>query len=101
MERTIDYLSATMSAASFYAVELVRFAADGISAFESRTILRPESHKPGSKRAVATNEPASWNKLKTIPTAKHFRSCWKSVTDWGCSFPGVRQVRLFGYRLQY
>lgn len=56
MERTVEYLSATMSAASFYAVELVRFAADGISAFESRTILRPESHKPGSKRAVATNE---------------------------------------------
>lgn len=47
MERTVEYLNATMSAARFYAVELVRFAADGISAFESRTVLEPE---PGSTR---------------------------------------------------
>ncbi len=45
MEQTVEYLNATMSVARFYAVELVRFAADGISAFESRTVLKSE---PGS-----------------------------------------------------
>lgn len=50
MERTIEYLNATMSVASFYAVELVRFAADGISAFESRTVLKPELRRVDEPR---------------------------------------------------
>ena len=39
--KTIDYLNATSGGSRFFAVELVRFVADGISAFESRTLLRP------------------------------------------------------------
>jgi hypothetical protein len=56
MERTVEYLNATMSAARFYAVELVRFAADGISAFESRTVLEPEPRTTSPERTVM-NEP--------------------------------------------
>jgi hypothetical protein len=52
MERTVEYLNATMSRARFYAVELVRFAADGLSAFESRTVLRPALQSSGSPREV-------------------------------------------------
>jgi|ERR687883_685515 hypothetical protein len=35
MERTVDYLNSLASHARFYAVEIVRFATNGISAFES------------------------------------------------------------------
>ncbi len=55
MERTVEYLNATMRVASFYAVELVRFAADGISAFESRTVLKPEMRGTSAERET-TNE---------------------------------------------
>lgn len=41
MERTVKYMNAVMPSARFYAVELVRFDANGFSAFESRTILKP------------------------------------------------------------
>lgn len=50
LERTVEYLNATMSPARFYAVELVRFVADGISAFESRTVLKPEPRSTSSER---------------------------------------------------
>lgn len=41
VERAIDYLNATMSGARFYAVEIVRFHGEALSAFESRTVLKP------------------------------------------------------------
>ena len=56
MERTVEYLNATMSSARFYAVELVRFAADGFSAFESRTVLKPEPNSSDSGAVARTNE---------------------------------------------
>jgi|SRR5581483_5454252 len=40
--RTIEYLNKTMPAARFYAIELVRFGDSALSAFESRTVLKPE-----------------------------------------------------------
>ena len=63
MERTVEYLNATMSAARFYAVELVRFAADDVSAFESRTVLKPVRRSPGSERAT-TNEAQFLEQIK-------------------------------------
>jgi hypothetical protein len=45
--RTVEYLNATMPAARFYAVELVRFGDAALSAFESRTALKPPP--PNSK----------------------------------------------------
>lgn len=55
IERTVEYLNTAMTDARFYAVELVRFAADGISAFESRAVLKPELRSTHPER-VATNE---------------------------------------------
>ncbi len=43
MERTVAYMNATMLGARFYAVELVRFAANNLSAFEARTLLKPSA----------------------------------------------------------
>ncbi len=56
MEQTVEYLNAAMSSARFYAVELMRFTADGISAFESRTVLKPEPHTLSSREATFVNE---------------------------------------------
>lgn len=42
MERTMDYLNSITPAVSFWAVELVRFTGDGMSAFETRTLLKPK-----------------------------------------------------------
>ena len=44
MERTVEYLNASMPTARFYAVELVRFsvgATGSLAAFEARTVLKP------------------------------------------------------------
>ncbi len=43
VERTIDYLNATTSTARFYAIELVSFTGDGLTAFEARGLTRPRS----------------------------------------------------------
>lgn len=56
MERTVEYLNATMRGARFYAVELVRFSAENLSAFESRTVLKPESHGSGSTQRARADE---------------------------------------------
>ena len=56
MEQTVEYLNATMSNARFYVVELVRFAADSLSAFESRTMLKPPSQTQSSKSSRVVND---------------------------------------------
>jgi hypothetical protein len=42
MERTITYMNHALSSSRMYGVELVRFVGSGLSAFESRTVLKPE-----------------------------------------------------------
>ena len=42
MLKTVEYLNAKMQDAQFYAVELVRFTGGSISAFEARTVLKPQ-----------------------------------------------------------
>jgi hypothetical protein len=49
---TIRYLNASMPRAQFHAVELVRFAADGYGAYETRHLLGPET-TGGRDRAQA------------------------------------------------
>jgi hypothetical protein len=55
-EQTVEYLNALTQAARFYAVELVRFAADGLSAFESRTVSKPTRRAKDPKPIEYTNE---------------------------------------------
>jgi hypothetical protein len=53
--RTIEYLNKAMPAARFYAVELVRFGDAALSAFESRTVLKPQS-SGGTRPPVRTTD---------------------------------------------
>lgn len=55
MERTITYMNGNSGWSQFYAIELVRFASNGIDAFEARTVLRPADSAPEDQAAV-TNE---------------------------------------------
>jgi len=67
MERTLDYLNSVGSSARFYALEMVRFAASGLSAFESRTVLKPQPRTSGSSDRSAetlTNEAQFLNRVE-------------------------------------
>ena len=44
-KRTLEYLNTVSERSRFYAVELVRFAGDQVSAFESRTVLKPTKRR--------------------------------------------------------
>jgi hypothetical protein len=56
MAHTIEYLNATTGASRFYAIEVVRFGANGINAFEARTVLKPESVVGGGSPPELTSE---------------------------------------------
>jgi hypothetical protein len=56
MARTVEYLNASMGAARFYAVELVYFAADGLTAFESRTVIQPTEPTKAAKQPATLNQ---------------------------------------------
>ena len=55
-ERTIEYLNATMVGARIYTVELIRFSAEGVTAFESRTAIKPEASDTSRSRAESLSE---------------------------------------------
>lgn len=58
MERTVAYLNDVAPQARFYAVELVRFESDGASAFEARTVLKPQTTRAAARQQTALNERA-------------------------------------------
>lgn len=51
MTTTIDYLNATARLSGFYAVEVVRFVGEGLSAFEARTVRGPQPVSPSVSSA--------------------------------------------------
>jgi len=67
VERAIDYLNATMSEARFYAVEVVRFHGDDLSAFESRTILKPTRRRGTTPPPTYTNEEQFFHSVDDEP----------------------------------
>lgn len=56
VERTVEYLNVAMQDARFYAVELVKFSADELSAFESRTVLKPGRRSPNGGPTIPIDE---------------------------------------------
>ncbi len=54
VERSIEYLNAVASGPRFYAVELVRFTGGGLSAFETRTMI-----KPASRDTIRSSQPTT------------------------------------------
>lgn len=55
IERGIDYLNATMKA-RFFGVELVRFVGEGLSAFESRTTIKPPRRNDQPQTTINESE---------------------------------------------
>jgi hypothetical protein len=49
VERTLEYPNAQLPQARFYAVEVVRFGAAGLSAYEVRAVLRPSVRTTGPR----------------------------------------------------
>jgi hypothetical protein len=56
MERTLAYLSGAMTGSRFYSIELVRFDGDGMTAFEARTVIRPEQSRASERERVIQYE---------------------------------------------
>lgn len=86
MERTVEYLNTVMSTVRFYAVELVRFAADDLSAFESRTVLKPTLQSPGSER-VATNEAQLLEQIEAVTYRETLQELLKLCHGLGLLLP--------------
>jgi hypothetical protein len=55
-EQTVRYLNSALQAARFYGVELVRFTGGETSAFEARTILKPERLSSAKSGAGSMDE---------------------------------------------
>lgn len=85
MARTVEYLNAAMAQARVYAVELVRFAAEGVSAFESRTAIKPEAPAGETRRAEPVNEARF---LEQIPDAD-YREALREILE-GCRGLGLQ-----------
>ena len=56
IERTIEYVNAVMPGVHFYAVELVHFSGDNLSAFESRTVVRAAQPPPSGAPSTSETE---------------------------------------------
>lgn len=56
IERTLKYLNAVAPSSRFYAIELVRFTGESASAFEARTVIRPEETGRSARDRVALDE---------------------------------------------
>jgi hypothetical protein len=84
-EQTIAYLNAT-STASFYGVELVRFQGESHTAFEARTIFRPDK---ASRRSASLTSRAEF--METIDDPE-YRSHLEGLLE---------AVEGLGYRLQW
>jgi hypothetical protein len=98
MEQTIEYLNETRGAARFYAVEVVRFGADGIQAFEARTVIKPAARGTtgGGTPPDATSEGAfldavSDEAYRTV-LREFFEVCrgLKLRSEWGTSGASFR-----------
>lgn len=85
VERTVEYLNAIMSTARFYAVELVRFAAGGLSAFESRTVLKPVP-SPGSPRGLILDEARFLEQVEDDAYRKALQQSFKDCHELGLRF---------------
>lgn len=85
MERTVEYLNAITPAARFYAVELVRFVAGGLSAFESRTVLKPVP-PPGPPRGVVLDEVRFLEQVKDDAYREALQGLLKDCRELGLRF---------------
>jgi hypothetical protein len=96
IERTVEYLNATMQGARFYAVELVKFASGALSAFESRTVMAPSRTKGGSGSPASTDETRLLQEMEGETYRDVLRELIEACRglglrfDWGKVGPSIR-----------
>ena len=96
MERAVGYLNATMQSARFYAIELVRFAAADLAAFESRTILKPDLQSNTGNPIASTNEALFLDGIIDSSYREILRPLLATCTglglkiEWGTKGPSIR-----------
>jgi hypothetical protein len=97
LERTLEYLNAQMPQARFYAIEIVKFAANALSAYEARAVLRPSLRTTGPRPPSSqTDEDTFLNSIgdETYRDALHqlFEACrgLDLRFDWGSLGSSIR-----------
>lgn len=85
MERTVEYLNAITPSARFYTVELVRFVAGGLSAFESRTVSKPVP-TPDPSRGVVLDEARFLEQVKDDAYREALQELLKECRELGLRF---------------
>lgn len=94
METTMDYLNTITPTVNFWAVELVRFTGDGVSAFESRTLLKPP--KPTTSSAGRIDEDKLLEKVDDTAYRDTIRELLGAFSgfdlklEWGSSGVSIR-----------
>ena len=84
--KTVEYLNALGSAASFFAVELIPFAGSGFTAFESRTRARP-SQQSRQSRTGYTDEARFLDQVVDEQYRESLRQLFELCRGLGLSIP--------------
>ena len=93
MERSMEYLNMSMPSSRFYAVEVVRFSAGEVSAFEARTILKPNDRGPRAVNVSETVFLASLPNDQYRETMRDLMQLWRILGlrfDWGTTGTSLR-----------
>ena len=100
--RTLDYLNESMNGSKFFAVELVKFTSEEVSAYESRTIAKPS--RPPTKGPTLSEVKA----LAQVVDADYVRAMghvfriweeWNIQRAWGTAGTSLRILTKEGKRI--
>jgi len=100
--RTLDYLNESMNGSKFFAVELVKFSSEEISAYESRTIAKPS--RPPTNGPIIT-EVEALHKINDEDYRRAvgniFEVCgkWNIQRAWGAAGTSMRILTNEGKRI--
>ncbi|MGE0058781.1 MAG: hypothetical protein AB7T32_12425 [Dehalococcoidia bacterium] len=99
MERVVAYMNDALTGALFYAVELVHFMGSDVTAYESRTSIRPSVKQTST--AVQTNEIAFFEQVADRDYAESLREYLEACRtggyrfEWGAVGVSIRLVTPF------
>lgn len=85
IETTTAYLNTIAPSANFWAVELVRFAGEGVSAFESRTVVRA-SHPRGQDASTPVDEDKLLQQVQDEPYRQSLQDILAACRGLGFRF---------------
>ncbi|MCL5025309.1 MAG: hypothetical protein M1531_02275 [Chloroflexi bacterium] len=93
IEQTAAYLNSVAPGPRFYGIELVRFTSDGITAFESRTVLRPKKTPMAPPSLDETRFLESIHDPRYRDAIEELFAEWRALglrLDWGTSGTSIR-----------